>query len=329
MDLTIQQLRVVLSVAREGSFTAAGEQMRLAQSSLSRTVAEVERRVGITLFERTTRRVLLTPAGREFADVAERVVAEFDRGINHFSGFLAGTRGLVRIATLPSLAATLLPTIVSRFRQDHPDVRIHIEDGLLGQVLDRVRTGQVDLAVTVLTGPPETLGFRQIAVDHFYCVFPQGHRFAKADDGQERGPIALEREPIAVEREPIAWAELADEAFIAFDQASSVRVFADRALREARVRLGPITEARNIAAVAGLAAAGLGVSAVPGLVLPLIEFARLDRRRLAHPALTRPIGVMFDPLRPQAPVVRHFMELLEAGPETRSPLPEGANWKTG
>ncbi|KAB2352528.1 LysR family transcriptional regulator [Actinomadura rudentiformis] len=315
MDLTIQQLRVVLSVAREGSFTAAGERMRLAQSSLSRTVAEVERRVGITLFERTTRRVLLTPAGREFADVAERVVAEFDRGINHFSGFLAGTRGLVRIATLPSLAATLLPTIVSRFRQDHPDVRIHIEDGLLAQVLDRVRTGQVDLAVTVLTGPPETLGFRQIAVDHFYCVFPQGHRFA----GTDKGPDV----------DPIDWAELAGEAFIAFDQASSVRVFADRALREAGVRLGPITEARNIAAVAGLAAAGLGVSAVPGLVLPLIEFARLDRRRLAHPALTRPIGVMFDPLRPQAPAVRHFMELLEAGPETRPPLPEGADWEPG
>ncbi|MFG2007188.1 LysR family transcriptional regulator [Spirillospora sp. NPDC048911] len=324
MDLTIQQLRVVLSVAREGSFTAAGERMRLAQSSLSRTVAEVERRVGITLFERTTRRVLLTPAGREFADVAERVVAEFDRGINHFSGFLAGTRGLVRIATLPSLAATLLPAIVSRFRRDHPDVRIHIEDGLLGQVLDRVRTGQVDLALTVLTGPPETLGFRQIAVDHFYCVFPRGHRFGEGDGPAGKGGAAE-----GTARPPLAWAELTGEPFIAFDQASSVRVFADRALREARVRLGPITEARNIAAVAGLAAAGLGVSAVPGLVLPLIEFARLDRRRLEQPALARPIGVMFDPVRPQAPAVRHFMELLEAGPETGPAFPEGADWQPG
>ncbi|GAA4067171.1 MULTISPECIES: LysR family transcriptional regulator [Actinomadura] len=303
MDLTIQQLRVVLAVAREGSFTAAGERMRLAQSSLSRTVAEVERRVGITLFERTTRRVLLTPAGREFADVAERVVGEFDRGVNHFTGFLAGTRGLVRVATLPSLAATLLPPIVSRFRRDHPDVRIQIEDGLLGQVLDRVRTGRADLAVTVLTEPPDALAFHQIAADRFYCVFPRGHRFGGTD-------------------EPLAWHELGGEAFIAFDRVSSVRAFADRALRDAGVRLGPVTEARNIAAVAGLAAAGLGVSAVPGLVLPLIEFARLDRRRLTGPALTRPIGVLFDPRRPQAPAVRRFLDLLETAAEDGAPLSE-------
>ncbi|WP_064743676.1 LysR family transcriptional regulator [Actinomadura rifamycini] len=307
MDLTIQQLRIVLAVAREGSFTAAGERMRLAQSSLSRTVAEVERRVGVVLFERTTRRVLLTPAGQEFAQVAERVVAEFDRGIGHFTGFLAGTRGLVRIAALPSLAATLLPAIVSRFRRDHPDVRVQIEDGLLGQVLDRVRGGHVDLAVTVPTGPQDGLGFRQIAVDHFYCVFPRDHRFAAEPD-------------------PLPWTELGDEPFIAFDPASSVRAFTDRALREAEVRLGPVTEARNIAAVAGLAAAGLGVSAVPGLVLPLIEFARLERRRLVLPELTRPIGILFDPRRPQAPVVKHFLKLLEEGPAEESPHFVGAEW---
>ncbi|GAA2401349.1 LysR family transcriptional regulator [Actinomadura vinacea] len=312
MDLTIQQLRVVLAVAREGSFTAAGERMRLAQSSLSRTVADVERRVGVTLFERTTRQVIPTAAGREFTAVAERVVDEFDRGINHFAGFLAGTRGLVRIATLPSLAATLLPGAVSRFRDGRPDVRIQIEDGLLGQVLDRVRAGRVDLAVTVLTEPPGALGFRRIAADRFHCVFPAGHRLgARGAD------------------EPVAWAELAGEEFIAFDRASSVRAFTDRALREAGVRLGPITEARNIAAVAGLAAAGLGVSAVPGLVLPLIEFARLERRPLEGPVLTRPIGVVYDPRRPRAPAVQDFFDLLAEPPELDPELAEGTGWTPG
>ncbi|WP_433469271.1 LysR family transcriptional regulator [Spirillospora sp. CA-128828] len=309
MDLTIQQLRIVLAVAREGSFTAAGERMRLAQSSLSRTVAEVERRVGVTLFERTTRQVLLTPAGHEFAAVAERIVGEFDRGVNHFTGFLAGTRGLVRIATLPSLAATLLPPVVSRYRRERPDVRVQIEDALLGQVLERVIGGQADLAVTVLTEPPGPLGFRQIAADHFFCAFPPGDPLGRRRAG-----------------EPVPWADLGGREFIAFDRASSVRIFADRGLREAGVRPGPVTEARNIAAVAGLAAAGLGVSAVPGLVLPLIEFARLERRPLERPSLTRPIGVVFDPRRPQAPAVRHFLELLEASPRLGLDLPEGAEW---
>jgi LysR family transcriptional regulator, carnitine catabolism transcriptional activator len=314
MELTVQQLRIVLAVADAGSFTAAGEQLHLAQSSLSRAVADVERRVGVTLLQRTTRRVRLTPEGREFVRVARDVVASFDRGMNHFAGFLDGTRGLVRIATLPSLAATLLPAVVSVFRQDHPEVAISIEDSLLGQVIAHVDGGDADLAITVSGDQPARLTFEPIAVDEFSCVFPSDHRFA-ADTAESAEPGA-----------PLTWSELHDEPFIAFDPVSSVRSRVDRAFADAGATPGTVTEARNIAAVGGLVAAGLGVSAVPSLVLPLLEFARLAHRPLTGPEVTRSIGVVTDPRRPRAPAVDAFLHTLGTARSTGLRLPPGARW---
>lgn len=306
MDLTVQQLRIALAVADAGSFTVAGERLHLAQSSLSRAVADIERRIGVPLFDRTTRRVQITPEGQEFVGVARDVVVAFDRGINHFSGFLDGTRGVVRIATLPSLAATLLPSLITAYHRDRPDVTVRIDDALLGQVLAQVDGGHVDFAVTVVGDQPSRLAVQPVVVDEFCCVFPRTHRFSTAST--------------------LEWADLRDEPFIGFDPVSSVRVHVDRAFAQAGVAPDTVTEARNIAAVGGLVAAGLGVSAVPSLVLPLLEFAQLSHVPLTGPDLTRTIGIVSDPTRPLAPAARFFLQTIAGARSSGLRLPAGAHW---
>lgn len=301
MDLSLQQLRMILAVHDAGGFTLAAQRSHLAQSSLSRTVREVERKLGVELFRRTTRELAITPEGAEFCTVARRIVGSFDAGMNHFDGFLAGARGQVRIATLPSLAAILLPPVISAYRAEHPHVDVAIEDALSGEVLRRVRSGAVDLAVTVrLDGSEDDLEVHPLVADRFCCVFPPGHRFA--------------------EHTRLDWAELAGEPYIAFDTGSSIRRHTDRAFPNAR----PALEARNIAAVAGLVAAGLGVSAVPGLVLPLMGFAGLGHLPLSGPEVHRRVVVIRDPARPLAPAADAFLRAL------RSPageLPAEASWQ--
>lgn len=306
MDLTVHQLRIVLAVARTGSFTAAGDSLTLAQSSLSRAVADVERRLGVRLFERTTRRVVLTPEGEAFAKVAEEVVASFDRGMNHFRGFLDGSSGTVRIATLPSLAATLLPPLVTRFREAHPGVTVQIEDGLLAQGLEQVRTGEVDFAVTRCAAQTDSGWVRPIAADEFVCVLPPGHPLATQDQ--------------------VAWSDLRDVDFVGFHPTSSVRTHVDDAFARAGVTPRSMTEARNIASVGGLVAAGQGVSAVPSLVLPLLSFAGLEHRPLVEPVVTRTVGVVLDPDRPLAKASQAFLELIATAKRSGLRLPPGATW---
>src|SRR5439155_5841647 len=145
-------------------------------------------------------------AGREVVAGARRAVAAVEGEMRHVEGYLAGRTRRVRIATLPSLAAILLPGVVSAFRTEHPQVELSIEDALSDEVLERVRGGQVDLAVTVVSAAPDPLAdlaVMPVATDRFCCVVPPAHRFA----GRER----------------MSWSELAGEAFIAFDRTTSIR----------------------------------------------------------------------------------------------------------
>jgi LysR family transcriptional regulator, carnitine catabolism transcriptional activator len=309
MDLTVQQLRVVIAVHDAGSFTAAAGALLQAQSSLSRTVLEVERRLGVALFDRTTRRLEPTAEGAEFVAIARSTVATFDANLRHFAGFLDGQRGRVRVATLPSLAAILLPAIVSSYQRDHPDVLLSIEDALAVEVLDRVRAGVVDFAVTVVsatTDPIDDLHVTPVATDRFCCVFPPGHAFAG--------------------RAEVSWAELAGETFIAFDRTTSIRQHLDRAFEQSGRRPHNAVEARNISAVAGLVAAGLGVSAVPGLVLPLVGFAGLAHRPLGDPRTERRIAVVRVPHRPLSPAATAFRDAITEASGSGVALPPETAW---
>jgi len=309
MDLSLHQLRVVVLVNDAGSFTTAADQLRQAQSSLSRTVLEVERRLGVKLFDRTTRRLAPTAEGREFVAIARATLATVEANLRHFAGFLDGQHGKVRIATLPSLAAILLPTVISAYRQRHPQVELSIEDALADEVLERVRGGTVDLAVTVVSALAQPLGdldVTPVVADQFCCIFPPSHRFADGAD--------------------LCWSDLADEPFISFDATTSIRQHVDRALADAGARPRTVINARNIAAIAGLVAAELGVSVVPGLVLPLTEFAHLQHRPLARPTMLREIAVVRAPGRPLARAAADFVESLTEASRRDLKLPARTRW---
>ena len=312
---TFAQLQVVLAVAEEQSFSRAARRLVVAQSSLSRTVAELERSWGVRLFERTTRRVSLTEAGTHFVHMAERVLAAYDAELAHFRGHLDGSVGVLRIAALPSLAATLLPQVVTRYRAQHPHVRIEVEDVLASEVAAAVREGRVDLALTAATvaadtAPSEVAGlpFAPLAVDRFVCLVAPDHPLARLD--------------------VVAWERLADEAFVSFDDASSVRVIVDTVLTGLGVEPLRRVSARNIASVAGLCAAGLGVTAVPALVLPLMEFAGLAAVPLEDPVVRRHVGVLTDPRRPTTAPTRALFDVLAQLRAVPATLPPGAAWVT-
>ncbi|MFP5069989.1 LysR family transcriptional regulator [Pseudonocardia nantongensis] len=312
MDLTLPQLRAVVAVHDAGGFTAAAEALHVAQPSLSRAVADVERRLGSRLFERTTRRLEPTPAGHAVVAAARRALDAVAAELRHVEGFLDGRDGAVRIATLPSLAAILLPGVVSAFRRERPGVRPEMSDALADEVLERVRSGRADLAVTVLPeeeeldGGPGDLVVAPIASDRFCVLVPPGHRFAR--------------------RDRLDWAELAGESFVDFDPTTSIRQHVDRALAVSGARPVRGLAARNIAAVAGLVAAGLGATTVPGLVVPLTGFANLVAVPLDEPVLRRRIALVLPRGRHPAPAATAFAALLTGTGRDRPALPEHAAW---
>lgn len=308
MDLTLRQLEAFAAVARASSFTAAGRDLRVSQSALSRTVADIERVLRVQLIERDTRKMCLTPEGAELFAVAERLLVLHRAEMNQLTRYLAGARGTVTIATLPSVAAVLLPEVISVFHAQQPEITVRILDGLAGSVAEQVTTGQADLAITVPEQLPGSLDARPFARDRFFAALPPGHRLA--------------------ERERLRWADLAGEQFVSLRADSSVRTLSDAAFTQAGTRVAGLVEAGNVATVGGLVAAGLGVTALPALVRTLISFATITDHEIIDPIIDRHLCIVVPAERTISPAARRFLALLDELRENGHELPTGARWST-
>jgi DNA-binding transcriptional LysR family regulator len=125
-DLSARQLEAVLALAQYGSFVAAAAHLRISQPALTRAVKRLEASLGVRLFERTTRRVQITAAGREFAAVAERMLNDLGITVQSVREVAEERRGLVVISSVMSVAGGVLPAIVAAYRADRPGVEIRM-----------------------------------------------------------------------------------------------------------------------------------------------------------------------------------------------------------
>lgn len=210
------------------------------------------------------------------------------------------------MATLPSLAATLLPPFLLAPRDQHPHVRITVDDGLSDSVQASLAGGVADVAVTALTGsPPVRVSVTSLAADDFFAAMPAEHPLA----GQDQ----------------LGWNQLTGLPLVSFSNASSIRTVVDSALAAHHVVAGQVVQAHNVGSVAGLVAGGLGIAAVPGFVLPLLEFARLRYVPL-RPQVSRRIVLLRRTDRPLSPAVRAWIDLLT---ERATPRPDlrGVTWR--
>ena len=127
-NLTLRQLRAFAAVAEQGSFTAAAARLHLTQSALSVLVRELERELGARLFDRHTRRVLLTEAGRELLPYATRVLADLEQAASSVAGLSDKSRGWLRLAMPQLMASTLGARAIAAFHRQHPGIAIELHD---------------------------------------------------------------------------------------------------------------------------------------------------------------------------------------------------------
>lgn len=174
-DLGTRQLQAVLAVAEYRSFIAAASFLRTSQPALSRMVKRVEDVLGIAIFDRTTRSVEVTSAGREFLAVAERVINDLKISTRNLRELIAEQRGQVILACTMSIANSRLPAIVASYRKSRPAVEVHVREGVHGMVLEEVRSGSADFGLTYVEDLPAGLIVEPLGVEAFQVGLPEGH----------------------------------------------------------------------------------------------------------------------------------------------------------
>src|SRR5687768_3390801 len=147
MDVTLTQLRVFREVARQAHFTRAAEALYISQPAVSKSVKELERQVGLPLFEAIGRRVQLTEAGRVLIDHVQRLLLELEDADRALASLRGGEIGRLIVGASSTPGTYLLPLLLGEFRRGHPAVDLSLEVADTREVLDRVMGGRLDLGV--------------------------------------------------------------------------------------------------------------------------------------------------------------------------------------
>lgn len=264
-------LRAFTTVATLGAFHDAARLLAISQSSLSRRIQKLEDAMGVPLLSRTTRRVALTPAGRDFLPRAEAMVEALDNGVLAARDLAASHAGRITIACVPSAAYYFLPAALVRLHARLPEIDVRIVEDAAQNVLRHVRDGTAEIGVGFLGQADDDIEFTTVMRDPFVLA-------CRFDD-----PLAA--------RPAVRWAELRDTPFITAGQTSGNRLLLDRALAPSdwpRIRY----EVQHLPSSLGLVEAGLGVVALPLLTMPAAPHPVLVHRPLIEPEIQRSVGVV-------------------------------------
>lgn len=176
----LQTLKAFIAIADEGSIARAAVRENTVASALSKRLAEMEHVCGTDLVIRHRRGVSLTPAGVELVAHARRVMAELSQLESSLSGFVSGVRGQIRLIANTSAIVQFLPADIARFVDQHPSLKIDLEELTSEQVQKQVQDGLADIGVMVANKPLDALVCRPYRTDHLYVMMPAGHALAKA-----------------------------------------------------------------------------------------------------------------------------------------------------
>ena len=146
--MELRQLGYFVAVAHRRHFTQAAEELALAQPTLSQQIHQLERELGVTLIERTSRRVRLTPAGEALLVRAERILAEAAWAHREMQEYAGLARGRVVIGALQSLEAFRFLDLLSRFHTRYPGIEIVLREEATERLWELLNTGQLDLTIT-------------------------------------------------------------------------------------------------------------------------------------------------------------------------------------
>jgi DNA-binding transcriptional LysR family regulator len=265
LGLDLRHLVALKTIADEGSFGKAAEHLGYTQSAISQQIATLERIVGLRLIERPggPRPISLTEAGHVLLRHADAIQARLLAAKADMKALEAGDAGRLRVGTFQSVGTRVLPTLLRRFSESHPDVEVLLRESLdEKELLEMVERGELDVtfwALPVASGPYESI---ELLRDPYVLVVPAGS-------------------PLATLKRPPTLKEIALHPLIGFNHCASTAEV-EASLASTGRQPNVVFRSDNNGTVQGLVGAGVGISISPRLTVdeddPSIEVIDLQGR---------------------------------------------------
>ncbi|KFA96864.1 LysR family transcriptional regulator [Vibrio sp. ER1A] len=284
MSIKLQQLRHFVMVVEEGGFRAASNRANRSQAALSTSIKELEKNLGQALFE-SGNKSKLTPFGEICLPKVIQFLNVYSALDNDLRAAAAGQQGRVRIASVPSVAAKLIPSVLGTFCEQFPNVEVSLIDDNAAGVEARLLSGEVDLALGNSSHLEDgAIEFTPLISDPI-------------------GVVCLKDNPIASQNEGIEWQTLLQQPFIRNGTCKLLDPTPARALSEQA-----LYSVENITSLFSVLELGIGITTLPKLAFPTNE-TRLVWLPLIDPPLQRQIGIFRLTERTISPQAQAFHDL--------------------
>jgi len=273
MDLNLRDIRAFIAVAQTGSFTRAATRLHLSQPALTVQIRRLEETVGVRLFDRNSRNVALTPTGSELLPLLQKSLHDMEHVLIDARALGDGSSGTVRIACLPTFAASVLPELVQEVRKVVPRAGFHVRDVVASMVNTLVRNEEVDIGLTGGELTDASFEVLHVGADRLVAVFPNV-------------PLVLTA------------------------QGTSVRAVVDSAFANAGCTPEITCEPTYMMTAIAMVRAGLGVTILPASAREVRAEPELLVRPVDDPVFLRPIALIKKRGRTLPPVTETFVAAL-------------------
>jgi DNA-binding transcriptional LysR family regulator len=289
-------IRLLRDVGQLRSVSRAAAASGISQSAASQQMREMERRLGSPLFDRATRPLTLTPAGKLFQDFCQDVVRREEKLRIELEKLTAVVEGTVRVASIYSVGLSEMSQLQEEFAARFPSVHLHVDYMRPEKVYEALLADQADLG---LVSYPEAS--REVAVipwrkEQMAVAAPPDHPFAK--------------------RRALHAADLSGESFVGFDEDLPIRRAQNRFFREQGIEIRLAAQFDNIQMIKEAVAEGLGLAILPARIMQAeVDQGRLVSIRLDAPALVRPVGIVHRKRKRFNRAAKSFLALLKERPK--------------
>lgn len=285
IDLDLSQLQTIIQVAETGSISKASERLNVVQPALSRKLGNLEKELGVALFDRHGRGMVPTAVGRAVVQHSLKIMAELE-SIRLLTSCEGGPlEGEVIVGITPTIAEIVTVPLAERAKLSHPNLSIRFASAFSGYLLDWLQRGEVDLTLSYESRKSCSVQTHPVMIEDLLLIGPP----SKFD------PFAA----------PIKFADLASERLILPSERHGLRRIVDQCGLQAGVELRPVLEVDSLSAMVALVRANFGCAILPlPPVHELVDKQLLSVARIVEPSPKRTVVIAFSSVRPTSPAAR-------------------------
>ena len=292
MSPSIKQIRYICAVAEYKHFSKAAEACFVTQSTLSAAIQDLESQLGVIIFERSKKSVLITPSGEKLLNQARKILGELEDFVSLAKMSQDALSGDIRLGVIPTIGPFILPGLLKELRESYPKLGLYLKEDLSAKLYRHLQQGELDLIILAFPYSLPEMDTVSLFKDEFLLCLPEGHQLEKSRQ--------------------IKQSQLQGQSLLLLEEGHCLRDHALEACKLEKADTNLVYQGTSLHTLVHMVANGLGVTLLPQIAVDadVLGDTKLQLRKFTNENVSREIGLAWrksDPRRDEYFLLADFI----------------------